>query len=48
MTADNKIPERGSDAWKTYVANAIAKAPDKRTEAEKAEIAYAMTQEAKP
>ena len=36
------IPERNSDEWKTFVADAIAKPPAKRTQQEREEIAYAM------
>jgi len=48
MKLDNKtIPERNSDEWKTFVADAIAKPPAKRTQQEREEIAYAMREDAK-
>jgi hypothetical protein len=37
------IPKRLSHAWKTFIADAIAKAPHARTAAEQKEIHWAMT-----
>ena len=39
-----KVPPVGSDAWKTFVADAIAKAPARRTEQEQEAIRIAMTE----
>jgi hypothetical protein len=39
-----KVPPVGSDAWKTFVADAIAKAPARRTEQEQEAIRMAMTE----
>ncbi len=39
-----KVPKPGSDAWKAYVANAIAKPPSRRTKPEREAIAAAMAQ----
>jgi hypothetical protein len=36
------IPQRLSDAWKTFIAEAIAKPPHARTAAEQEEIRWAM------
>lgn len=39
-----KVPQPGSDAWKAFVADAIAKPPSRRTKAEREAIAAAMAQ----
>jgi hypothetical protein len=39
-----KVPPVGSDAWKTFVADAIAKPPSTRTKAECEAIRIAMTE----
>jgi hypothetical protein len=39
-----KSPPVGSDAWKTFVADAIAKPPSKRTEQEREAIRIATTE----
>lgn len=40
-----QVPPVGSDAWKTFVADAIAKAPAKRTKQEQEAIRIAMTED---
>ena len=40
-----EVPPVGSDAWKTFVADAIAKAPAKRTKQEQEAIRIAMTED---
>jgi hypothetical protein len=40
----SKLPQPGSDGWKAFVADAIAKPPSRRTKAEREAIAAAMAQ----
>jgi hypothetical protein len=42
------VPREGSDDWKTFVADAAAKNPSKRTEAEKQALRAAMSGENPP
>ena len=40
-----KTPTPGSDAWKTFVADAMAKDPSRRTDAEREAIQQAMAED---
>jgi hypothetical protein len=44
--SDEERPAVGSDEWKTFVANAVAKPPAQRTAAEKTAIETAMRENA--
>jgi len=43
-----RVPLVGSDAWKTFVADAIAKPPSLRTKQEQEAIRIAMTEAGAP